>query len=187
MKKLLLPITVALLMFSCAKHQPKFAINGTLPSKEYDGETIYLTPAMDANKSNVDSTIIRDGKFTITGDTERVSILRMKPMLRMKIQEILVVTEAGNVQADLGPNSIGGGTPQNELLQQWKEQVMRCNKDFAMMQAAKIDSTNETDIKAKTEKYNMSDAALKTFTLEIIHKHKGTTLQKFLSNITGER
>ena len=108
-------------------------------------------------------------------------------MLRMKIQELLVVTEAGNIQADLGPNSIGGGTPQNELLQQWKEQVMRCNKDFAMMQAAKTDSANEMEIKAKTEKYDMSDAALKTFTQEIIHKHKGTTLQKFLSNITGER
>lgn len=186
MKKLLLLISAALLV-SCSQNKPKYTINGTLPSKQYDGNKVYLVPAEGSNPSNVDSAVIKDGQFVFTGDTERVSIIRLKPILRMKIQELLVVTEKGLITAKLDSNSIGGGTLQNGLLQNWKDLAMKSNRDFAMMQIGKNKGVKGNELALLEKKSFASRSALLVFTKQIIQEHKGSTLSKFLSNMTGEK
>ncbi len=186
MKKILLIIS-AVLLVSCSQNKPKYTITGTLPSKQYDGNKVYLVPAEGSNPSNVDSTIIKDGRFVFTGDTERVSIIRLKPILRMKIQELLVVTEGGVITAKLDFNSIGGGTSQNNLLQTWKDLALKSNRDFAMMQIAKNKGVNNEELTLLERKYSASHSALLLFTKQVIHEHKSSTLSNFLSNMTGEK
>lgn len=186
MKRLLLLISITLFMFSCGKHHA-YTINGDLPSNKYDGEWVYLTPAEDANSTNIDSVRIKDGKFTFTGDSERVSIIRMKPILRLKVQELLVVTEEGTITVHIGANSTCSGTSQNDLLQEWKDVMMARNKKFTAMMDAKQDSTGRKDASTLTKQYFESEKDVEKVTLKIIHDHQGSTLQKFLTNLTGKR
>jgi hypothetical protein len=186
MKRLLLLISITLFMFSCGKHHA-YTINGDLPSNKYDGEWVYLTPAENANSTNVDSVRIKDGKFTFTGDSERVSIIRLKPILRPKIQELFVVTEEGTITAHLGTNSTCSGTSQNDLLQEWKEVMMTRDVRFTAMMVTRQDSTDKKDASALTKQYFESEKDVENVTLKIIHKHQGSTLQKFLTNLTGKR
>lgn len=108
------------LLTGCKGHSRDYKIVGTLPSGQFDGEWIYLVP-MENPRGRVDSVKIADASFSFAGSGEEVRVLRLRPVLRLKIQELLVVTEPGRiiVKAD----SIGSvtGTPQNDALQEWKE------------------------------------------------------------------
>lgn len=184
MKKLLLLIS-AVLLVSCSQNKPKYTINGTLPSKQYDGEFVYLVPAIGDSPSNVDSTFIKDGKFVFTGDTERVSIIRVRPVLRLKLQELLVVTEKGNITVALDTNSIGGGTLQNKLLQQWKTSIFKSTQSFVELQNAKKKSIKGKVLEHLMVEADSSKKATDDLTLNIIHHHRGSTLSNFLSHLTG--
>lgn len=111
---------IYLLLIGCGNPDQSFIIQGTLPSARYDGEWIYLVP-MENPQGRVDSVKIADATFSFKGTGEEMRVLRLRHILRLRIQELLVVTEPGTilVKAD----SIGSvtGTPQNEALQSWKE------------------------------------------------------------------
>lgn len=108
------------LLAGCKGHSRDYTIMGTLPSEQYDGEWMYLTP-MENPRGRIDSVKIANGSFTFTGSGEEMRVLRLRPVLRLKIQELLVVTEPG--QITVKADSIGSvtGTPQNDALQEWKE------------------------------------------------------------------
>lgn len=187
MKKVYL-LFVSILVISCASNKNnKFVINGTVPSNKYDGEKVYLVPAMNDNPTNVDSTIIFNGKFTFKGDTERVSIVRLKPILRLKLQDLLVVTEKGMITVKLDNNSMGGGTPQNKLMQQWKDAIMNSNISFAKMQQAKANGKKGIELKNAIDDANLAKRNADSITLKIIHSDKKSTISKFLSSMTGKR
>ncbi|MBP7359144.1 MAG: DUF4369 domain-containing protein [Prevotella sp.] len=187
MKKALL-FFASILIISCASNNTnKFVINGTVPSNKYDGEKVYLVPVINDNPSNVDSTIISNGKFTFKGDTERVSIIRLRPILRLKLQELLVITEKGIITVKLDTNSIGGGTPQNKLMQQWKDAIMNSNLYFAKMQKAKTKGKKGTDLENAINKANSAKEYADSITLRIIHSDKKSTISKFISSMTGKK
>lgn len=108
------------LLTGCKDHSRDYTITGTLPSEQYDGEWMYLTP-MENARGRIDSVKISNASFTFTGSGEEMRVLRLRPILRLKIQELLVVTEPG--QITVKADSIGSvtGTPQNNALQEWKE------------------------------------------------------------------
>ena len=108
------------LLAGCKEHSHDYTITGTLPSEQYDGEWMYLTP-MENARGRIDSVKISNASFTFTGSGEEMRVLRLRPILRLKIQELLVVTEPG--QITVKADSIGSvtGTPQNNALQEWKE------------------------------------------------------------------
>lgn len=103
----------------CSTSKKEYVIEGTLPSAQYDGEWIYLVPMTDPF-GRVDSVQITNASFRFRGKGEEMRVLRLRPILRLRIQELLVITEPGliKVKAD----SIGSvtGTPQNDALQMWK-------------------------------------------------------------------
>lgn len=111
----------ALLLTCCGKSKQEYLIKGTLPSPQYDGEWIYLVPMKDA-PGRVDSIKIADASFNFKGEGEEMKVLRLRPILRLRIQELLIVTEPGDI--NITADSIGSvsGTPQNDALQSWKEE-----------------------------------------------------------------
>lgn len=125
MNKILVALVISLLVLvSCnQKSNQKFVITGTLPSPNYDGEWLYLVPAEGPHPREVDSIQILNSQFRFEGNKEQMSILRTRFLLRFKVQELLVITEPGNIQVVLDSVSNAKGTPQNEALQKWKEHL----------------------------------------------------------------
>ena len=87
---------------------------------KYDGEWIYLVP-MENAPGRVDSVKITNASFSFSGKGEEMRVLRLRHLLRIYIQELLVVTEPGTIHVKA--DSVGSvtGTPQNDALQKWKE------------------------------------------------------------------
>ena len=87
---------------------------------KYDGEWIYLVP-MENAPGRVDSVKITNASFSFSGQGEEMRVLRLRHLLRIYIQELLVVTEPGTIHVKA--DSVGSvtGTPQNDALQKWKE------------------------------------------------------------------
>ncbi len=98
-------------------------VEGSLPGKEYDGETIYLVPFTKRGEFRIDSVQIQNGTFTIKREIgeDDICILRARPLLRLSLQELLVVIEPGHVKVNIGSTSSASGAPLNDELQRWKE------------------------------------------------------------------
>ncbi|WP_340111733.1 DUF4369 domain-containing protein [Maribellus mangrovi] len=124
MRKIVLQLLILALGFMSCNSNKEFEITGQLPDKSFDGEWIYLVPMVNAPVERVDSTTIRDGKFSFSGkvDLPEIYVIRAKPLLRISLQELLVVKEPGKLQVYIGKNSSVAGTALNDSLQQWKEQ-----------------------------------------------------------------
>ena len=90
-----------LLWASCENSRQNYVIEGTLPS--------------------VDSVKITNASFSFSGQGEEMRVLRLRHLLRIYIQELLVVTEPGTIHVKA--DSVGSvtGTPKNDALQKWKE------------------------------------------------------------------
>lgn len=109
-----------LLWAGCGNPRQNYMIEGTLPSGKYDGEWIYLVP-MENAPGRVDSVKIANASFSFSGQGEEMRVLRLRHLLRIYIQELLVVTEPGTIQVKADSLGSVTGTPQNDALQEWKE------------------------------------------------------------------
>jgi hypothetical protein len=110
-------------------------IEGSLPDTSYDGELVYLVPVKGATVDNVDSTYISRGAFRFESAIGKggrdVCIIRTRPLLRLKLQELIVIKEAGRLQVKLDSVSSASGTALNDSLQLWKEQKEQAGSDYA--------------------------------------------------------
>ena len=122
--KMLLPVLFGILILYSCQQGEGYIIEGNLPDTSFDGEWMYVVPLVNAPVSRVDSTIIKDAKFTFKGKVVKpeVFVIRARPFLRLSLQELLVVKEPGIIQAYVGQNSSAKGTALNDSLQSWKEQ-----------------------------------------------------------------
>ena len=129
-----------LLWASCENSRQNYVIEGTLPSVKYDGEWIYLVP-MENAPGRVDSVKITNASFSFSGQGEEMRVLRLRHLLRIYIQELLVVTEPGTIHVKA--DSVGSvtGTPQNDALQKWKEGMHNGVKDENGAIVGKISDT----------------------------------------------
>lgn len=112
-----------------------FVIEGTLPANRYDSACLYLVPMQGPHPRPVDSVFIKaDGKFRFEGNVEQMAALRLSMSQRYGIQDLLVCTEPGltRVVLDSVSNCIEG-TPQNMILQQWKERIQQYSIDNAKL------------------------------------------------------
>ena len=111
---------VALCMVGC-KPSTSMIIRGTAPI-ECEGLNVYLVPQPYPKAEQVDSTVIRDGRFEFEVDAAEVrmcdiTISRKSPV---PFQRLLVMIEPGEVEVEIGEVSMGGGTPLNDELAEWK-------------------------------------------------------------------
>ena len=113
----------------CGNQEHDYLIEGTLPSAKYDGEWMYLVPVENA-PGRVDSVKITNASFSFSGRGEEMRVLRMRHLLRIEIQELLVVTEPGTIRVKADSLGTVTGTPQNDALQRWKEGLEKRQESY---------------------------------------------------------
>ena len=186
MKPYILFLLPFLLLCSCRPGtENNYTINGYLPSTELDGEYIYLVPFENASPETVDSALIADGQFRFSGNGEEIKILRMRPVLRLKSQEILLVTEPGVINVNIDSISWAGGTPQNDVLQLWKEESEFVNQQSRKAYAGYINADNQEDMNHFKAVLDSLRTRKQNYNYEFLRKHGNTTVGRFVYKIAG--
>jgi len=153
MKKILFLLLAA--YFTACTNNPS-VIEGTLPSDDYDGQVVFWVPMEGDHPKPVDSTHVQKNTFHLVisdRNLNKMGIVRVRPHLRLALQEILVFTEAGTVQLKLDSVSSSTGTPLNDVLQDWKDRKWTYDKEvFALRKELKAaGANNDTGIKEALE------------------------------------
>lgn len=129
-------IVIAFLALGCTgNNDGKCHIYGTI-SQKYDGKKIFLKPFQGkATMETVDSVVIKDGKFEFLSDSTQMKVILLDYHYRDGVENLLVVTEPGDLNVEIGETSRSWGTPQNDSLQQWKEKKQVFDKQVPVMRA----------------------------------------------------
>ena len=128
---LLLSALAVLLLPSCGRD--RYRIHGRVTSNELEDIQVFLVPLGQEDAAHVDSVHIHDHAFSFRGKEHRMCEIRLSKYHRDKGQNLLVVTEPGDIYVTIGPDSSGGGTPQNDSLQVWKDLTISRNKRFGKL------------------------------------------------------
>lgn len=130
MKKTL-SFMLAALLLACCTPKDEYRIHGYTPDSSLNGVQIFLVPLHDQSAPMVDSVVIRGNRFEFKGHgrmrQEWMADLRLDKSRRMGYENLLVVTEPGDIYVTIGKESSGYGTPQNDSLQVWKELTIEMN------------------------------------------------------------
>lgn len=127
-------------------------IHGTMESGAWDGKRIFLVPMEGLrDAAHVDSVVIKDGQFEFTADTVEMKIVRLDYHFRKGAQDLLVVTEPGDLKVFIGSNSVASGTPQNDSMQVWKDYVMLCSRQCAELRKKARESKAGEDVTDKVK------------------------------------
>jgi hypothetical protein len=131
-------LVVLLIFFLTACHTtPQSYITGSIHGANLEGKKVYLVPMYGPqDKEHVDSAFIHDHHFFFKKDSTELAIVRVDYHYRYGLEDMLVITEPGQVKVTIGPISSCGGTPQNDSLQVWKEEVMRFRQNARSPSAA---------------------------------------------------
>lgn len=127
MRKLLYFIIalVGLGALSCSESHDEYLVKGTTSQSRLNGHRVFLVPYGSPtieDSIGVDSTVIKDGKFEFHGHKgEFLARVTVDRKVRYGTQDLLIVTEPGEINVVIDSISNGGGTPQNEALQKWKD------------------------------------------------------------------
>ncbi len=146
--------------------QSRCQITGTVEGHALDGKTIYLVPVLGPHDAaHVDSTTITDARFTFHVDSTEVKVIRVGYRYRENIEDLLVVSEPGTVHAYIGRLSSCGGTPQNDSLQVWKDQMETFKRNLFTLQKAKtLSERPDTVISALQRLYQNQQQSTEAFT-----------------------
>ncbi|MBR5019298.1 MAG: DUF4369 domain-containing protein [Bacteroidales bacterium] len=119
---------------SCGRDQ--YRIHGRVTSNELEGVRIFLVPVGHEEPWNVDSLEIHNHEFSFKGRKHWMCAIRLDWHHRDKGQNLLVATEPGDIYVTIGPDSHGGGTPQNDSLQVWKDMTIEKNLRYSEFRGA---------------------------------------------------
>jgi len=126
-KAIYILVALTAILSSCGRNQ--YRIHGRVTSGDLEGVQIFLVPVGHEEPENVDSVKIHNYEFTFKGRKEWMCTLRLDKHHRDKGQNLLVVTEPGDIYVTIGPDSRGGGTPMNDSLQVWKDLTIKNNQE----------------------------------------------------------
>ena len=111
-------------MACCTGSKDEYVIKGSTSQSRLDGERVFLVPygtKAYEDSIGVDSVVIKNGKFEFRGHKgEFLARVTMDKRVRYGTQDLLIVTEPGEITVVIDSISSGKGTPQNDLLQAWK-------------------------------------------------------------------
>ncbi len=127
----LLMVLFGMGLVCCSKSNEEYIVKGSTTQSRLNGERVFLVPYGSPtieDSIGVDSTVIKDGKFEFRSRKgEYLARVTVDKRVRHGTQDLLIVTEPGEITVVIDSVSIGGGTPQNEALQSWKD--MKLNRD----------------------------------------------------------
>ena len=178
---------VLLLIFAGCQSGRNFVIKGHLPDATTDGEWIFLVPLENASKERVDSVMIAKGAFQFKGSAEvpEIFIIRTKPILRLTLQELLVVKEPGKLIVEINKSSSVGGTPLNDSLQHWKEKKMMTDYLYEDLwgQFKIAGEAEKAVIKQKADSLN---TRIVDFHFNFVRNNQDNVVGKFVNKIMGD-
>jgi len=128
MKKLLVILFSLVTFVGCNKNQ--CLISGKVNDENLNGKWIFLVPVFNSDSLGVDSVVIKNNKFQFECNKEYLADIRIDYHYRFNKENLLVITEPGEVKVVIDSVSCGNGTPQNDSLQFWKELIMKKNIDL---------------------------------------------------------
>ena len=129
-------VVFLILILSGCHSAPRCHITGYV-NASLEGKKIYLVPLFGPqDKDHFDSTFIHNHHFSFDKDSTVLAVVRVDYHYRYGLEDMLVITEPGSVKLTIGPVSSCGGTPQNDSLQVWKEEVMRFRRNARSPAAA---------------------------------------------------
>lgn len=120
----LLSVVACVGMVCCSEGGERYVVKGSTSQSRLNGKKVYLVPYGNTeivDSLGVDSTVIKDGKFEFNGQKgEFLARVTIEMKHRYGTQDLLIVTEPGEISVVIDSVSSAGGTPQNEVLQSWK-------------------------------------------------------------------
>lgn len=138
---------IGLMLCAACKHGDEFVIKGTTSQTRLNGNRVFLVPygsKQIEDSIGVDSVVIENGQWEFRGRGEYLARVTIGKHMRYGTQDLLVVTEPGGViNVVIDSVSSGGGTPQNEALQQWKDKMADHNR-IAAQKARQLRYLRET-------------------------------------------
>lgn len=177
------------LSFCFCADQRTYEIKGTLPDDIYNGEYVFLLPLDGVMPRIIDSVQVENKSFVFTGkaDSAQVKIIRLRPQLRLDIQELLVVQEPGEkIWVKLDSLSSSGGTRQNESLQAWKEAKMKADQTMFILRQMNTADVNDSTKVVITEQWEKVQKDFLEFNKRFIEENAGTAVGRFVKQMSGE-
>lgn len=179
MRKIMcLPIVALLLVAvaSCDGRQEPSAglcrIHGVVPNPNLEGKQIFLVPLTNDTRWNVDSVVIRDGRFAFERDTLMMAKIIIDYHFRQGFQPLLVVVEPGDIHVEIDSISSAHGTPQNDSLQMWKQITEAHNaRQFALRKDGRVAEADSLHL------------AYKRYTRQLAANLREGVLHDFLENL----
>jgi hypothetical protein len=122
MPSILSGLPVLIIVAAACNNYQTFRVEGRVEDATLNGSKIYFVALDGPISRDVDSTYIKDGRFTFKrrADSLCVKILRVPIRYPNAVEDLVVVTEPGTLNAVLSDNSHGQGTHLNNILQEWK-------------------------------------------------------------------
>lgn len=179
-----------LLVLLCAvgcKPSATMVIRGTAPA-ECEGLNIYLVPQPFPKAEQVDSTVIRDGRFEFEVDAAEVrmcdiTISRKSPV---PFQRLLVMIEPGEVEVEIGEVSMGGGTQLNDELAEWKRVLSTAGNRADELRAEIAKQSDKAVIDSLKAEMEKAYAEAERRTIEIIENNLNP-MGGFLYMVAGRK
>lgn len=173
-----LPVVALLLVAvaSCDGRQEPSAslcrIHGVAPNPNLEGKQIFLVPLTNDTRWNVDSVVIRDGRFAFERDTLMMAKIIIDYHFRQGFQPLLVVVEPGDIHVEIDSISSAHGTPQNDSLQMWKQITEAHNaRQFALRKDGRVAEADSLHL------------AYKRYTRQLAANLREGVLHDFLENL----
>lgn len=172
-------VAIALLtLASCdsSTSKARYEIEVATP-QELEGEWLYLAP-LDGTSQRIDSACVEAGKALFKGnEPEEMRILRTRIALRLRYQELPLVTETGHTYVTLDSLSYSQGTPQNEVLSQWKRLREQSNQTLRTLHKQLAAHPNDSTLR---KAYANEMDTLHRYTLDFAQRHRNHTVGQFL-------
>ena len=147
-------------------------IRGTAPS-ECEGLNVYLVPQPFPKAEEVDSTVIREGRFEFRVDASQVRIcdITISRKSPVPLQRLLVAIEPGELEVEIDEYSNGRGTPLNDDLAAWKRAMTEAGTRADELRAQILVEDDQAVIDSLKQEMEQGYAVAGLRTVEIIERN----------------
>ena len=168
------PLLIALVLL-CAVgcgSKPTMTIRGTAPA-ECEGLNVYLVPQPFPKAEEVDSTVVRDGKFEFQVDASQVRIcdITISRKSPVPFQRLLVAIEQGELEVEIDEYSNGRGTPLNDDLAAWKRALSEAGTRADELRAQILVEDDQAVIDSLKQEMEQGYTVAGLRTVEIIERN----------------
>ena len=168
------PFLIVMMLLCAVGCRPSatMIIRGTAPA-ECEGLNVYLVPQPFPKAEEVDSTVIREGRFEFRVDAsqERMCDITISRKSRVPFQRLLVAIEQGELEVVIDTISVGGGTPMNDDLTEWKNVMTEVGTRADELRAQILVEDDQAVIDSLKREMEQGYAVAGLRTVEIIERN----------------